>query len=78
MRIQIGMLNVIGWIATAVFASSYFFRQAAVLRKVQAAAACLWILYGILLGAVPVVAANLIVAAAAVWSARKRSVADES
>jgi len=62
------MLNWIGWLATAVFASSYFFRQAATLRKIQAGAALLWVVYGFLIGAMPVVVANVIVAAAAVYS----------
>ena len=72
------MLNAIGWIATAVFAASYFFRQPSALRKIQAGAACLWIVYGILLGALPVVAANVIVAIAALWSSRKRNALEES
>jgi hypothetical protein len=58
----------IGWIATALFAGSYFFRQAAMLKKMQAAAACLWIIYGLTIGAAPVVVANLIVAVAALFS----------
>jgi hypothetical protein len=62
------MLNAIGWVATAVFASSYFFRQPAMLRKIQAGAALLWVVYGFLIGALPVVVANLIVAGAAVYS----------
>lgn len=62
------ILNSIGWVATAVFASSYFFRQAATLRKIQAGAALLWVVYGFLIGAMPVVVANMIVAAAAVYS----------
>ncbi|MFZ3213519.1 MAG: YgjV family protein [Terriglobales bacterium] len=62
------MLNLIGWVATAVFASSYFFRQPATLRKIQAGAALLWVAYGFLIGAMPVVVANVIVAAAAVYS----------
>ena len=62
------ILNSIGWVATAVFASSYFFRQAATLRKIQAGAALLWVVYGFLIGAMPVVVANVIVAAAAVYS----------
>lgn len=61
------MLNAIGWLATAVFASSYFFRQPATLRKVQAGAALLWVAYGFLI-AMPVVVANMIVAGAAVYS----------
>ena len=62
------ILNSIGWVATAVFASSYFFRRAATLRKIQAGAALLWVVYGFLIGAMPVVVANVIVAAAAVYS----------
>ena len=72
------MLNAIGWIATAVFAISYFSRQPAALRKIQAGAACLWIVYGLLLGALPVVAANVIVAIAALWSSRNRDILKES
>jgi hypothetical protein len=72
------MLNTIGWLATATFAASYFSRQPAILRRVQAGAACLWIVYGILLGAMPVVAANVIVALAALWSSRKRNTLRES
>ena len=62
------MLDALGWIATAVFSSSYFFRQQAALRRIQALAACLWVAYGLAIGALPVVAANVIVAAAAIYS----------
>jgi hypothetical protein len=62
------LLNSIGWVATAVFGSSYFCKQAATLRKIQAGAALLWVAYGFLIGAMPVVVANLIVATAAVYS----------
>jgi len=61
-------LDWIGWVATAAFASSYFFKQPAALRKVQAAAALLWVVYGLLIHAFPVVVANLVVAAIAVFS----------
>jgi hypothetical protein len=59
----------LGWMATALFAASYLFRQSATLRRIQAAAACLWIVYGVSIGAMPVVVANLIVAVAALLSA---------
>ena len=59
------MLSAIGWLATAVFSASYFFRTPGALRRIQAAAACLWIVYGVAIHAWPVVIANLIVAAAA-------------
>ncbi|SPE33836.1 conserved exported hypothetical protein [Candidatus Sulfopaludibacter sp. SbA6] len=65
----------IGWVATALFASSYFFRQPAALRKVQAAAALLWVVYGGIIHALPVVAANLVVAAVAVYSTCTRRAA---
>ena len=48
----------IGWVATAVFASSYLCREAASLRRVQAA---------------PVIVANLIVAGVALASALRLS-----
>lgn len=61
-------LDWIGWVATALFASSYFFKQPMALRKVQALAALLWVVYGLTIHALPVVAANLVVAAVAVGS----------
>jgi hypothetical protein len=66
------MLQALGWTATAVFASSYLFRGQAALRRIQAAAACLWIAYGVAIHAAPVVAANAIVAAAALWSSASK------
>ncbi|HXY69542.1 MAG TPA: hypothetical protein VEH62_08835 [Gemmatimonadales bacterium] len=62
------MIDAIGWVATALFASSYLFKQPVVLRRTQALAAALWIVYGAIIHATPVVAANLIVAGLALWS----------
>ena len=61
-------LSLVGWLATAVFASSYLFRQPLMLRRIQAGAALLWVIYGVAIDAVPVVVANLIVAGAALCS----------
>jgi hypothetical protein len=61
-------LNALGWTATAFFASSYFFKQAAALRKIQAAAAVLWIIYGFEIHSAPVIVSNLMVALAAVYT----------
>jgi hypothetical protein len=61
-------LTIIGWLATAVFASSYFFRRPLTLRRIQAGATLLWVMYGIAIDAVPMVVANLIVAGAALYS----------
>jgi hypothetical protein len=58
----------IGWIATAAFGVSYFAKTPKALRLVQACAALLWIAYGFIIHAMPVVVANAIVAGAAVWS----------
>jgi uncharacterized protein with PQ loop repeat len=62
------MINSIGWVATAIFAVSYFCRQPKTLRMVQALAAVMWVAYGILIGAMPVIVANIIVALAAIYS----------
>ena len=62
------MLDILGWLATAIFSASYLFRQPAALRRVQAAAACLWIAYGLAIESWPVVAANILVAIAALSS----------
>ena len=58
----------LGWTATGVFTVSYLCRNAAALRRVQAAGALLWIAYGVLIGAPPVIAANVLVAGVALWS----------
>jgi len=67
------VIAALGWTATALFASSYLFKRPATLRRVQALGAVLWIVYGAVIHAPPVVAANLIVAGAALWSARGTS-----
>jgi hypothetical protein len=61
-------LEWIGWVATALFASSYFFKQANALRKVQAGAALMWVVYGVIIHAFPVVVANVVVASVALYS----------
>ncbi|HEV2442376.1 MAG TPA: hypothetical protein VGT07_07625 [Steroidobacteraceae bacterium] len=65
--------DVLGWIATLVFVGSYFFSKPAALRACQMLGAVLWIAYGVLIAAKPVIAANFLVFAAAAWTlARKR------
>ena len=64
----IRMPDYIGWLATATFASSYFSKHPARLRRIQALAALLWMSYGVLIHAVPIIVANLIVAALAIFS----------
>ena len=71
--------DLVGWAATATFAVSYFCRDPRTLRLIQAAAATMWLAYGIALNAPPVIVANVIVVGLALWSARStpRSVAPE-
>jgi inner membrane protein len=64
-------IEYLGWAATAVFVSSYFCARPDALKRVQMAGAAMWMVYGVLIGAVPVVAANLLVFAAAAWTARR-------
>lgn len=62
------MLDGLGWIATAIFASSYLVKTTRALRRTQALAALLWVGYGVCMNALPVIVANLIVAALALYS----------
>jgi len=61
----------IGWLATAVFAGSYFCKQAKTLRLLQALSALMWISYGLIIQAMPVVAANVTVAILAIYTTKK-------
>ena len=61
--------DLVGWAATVLFAVSYFCREQRTLRLIQAAAALLWLTYGVALHAAPVIVANVIVAGLALWSA---------
>jgi uncharacterized membrane protein len=67
----------IGWVATAIFASSYFFKQPKILRGIQAGAALLWVVYGVLIQATPVIVANVVVAAVALVSSLNRRAPDQ-
>jgi len=58
----------LGWVATTLFVGSYFFKRPALLRAMQMAGATLWIVYGAMIGAIPVVVANGLVFAAAAWT----------
>jgi len=66
------MADGIGWLATAVVVSSYFFRQPATLRRIQSVGALTWLVYGVLIHEPPVVVANVIVAGTALWSSFRR------
>lgn len=65
------MIDLLGWCATAVFVGSYFFRRPELLRRFQMLGAVMWVAYGFLVHALPVVAANLLVLGAAAWTAAR-------
>jgi hypothetical protein len=65
------MIDWLGWTATAVFVASYFCASPQTLKRVQMMGALMWIAYGVLIGASPVIVANLLVFAAAAWAAAK-------
>jgi membrane protein implicated in regulation of membrane protease activity len=65
----------IGWLATGVFVLSYACRRPMTMRLVQAGGAVLWVSYGLLLDAAPVIVANVLVGGAALfslWGGRRR------
>jgi hypothetical protein len=65
-------IELLGWIATAVFVGSYFFTRPSLLRSVQMFGALLWVIYGILINASPVIVANVLVFSAAAWTAFRK------
>ena len=64
--------DVIGWVATAVFVGSYLCTRAEALRRVQMVGAALWIGYGVVTQAAPVITANVLVLGAAAWTSRRQ------
>lgn len=72
------MNDALGWAATAVFVGSYFCGRPETLRRMQMLGALMWMAYGLLMHALPVVVANLLVVAAAAWTARREVAAEPS
>lgn len=62
----------IGWVAATVFAVSYLLKEQRSLRLVQSVAALLWMSYGIVNHAWPIIVANAVVASLALGSALLR------
>ncbi|MGB2714400.1 MAG: hypothetical protein WBC51_09500 [Vicinamibacterales bacterium] len=62
------MIEYLGWAATGVFVASYFFTGAQSIKRVQMVGALMWATYGLLIGASPVVVANLLVFGVAAWT----------
>jgi hypothetical protein len=69
----VSVTQILGWVATGVFVGSYFFSRPAALRALQMLGAALWIVYGFLIDATPVIAANVLVFAAAAWTSFTRN-----
>jgi hypothetical protein len=67
------MIDALGWAATVVFVASYFSRRVEVLRAVQMVGAVMWVIYGFLMEAPPVMAANMLLLLAAAWTAMRSS-----
>ncbi|MDP9013161.1 MAG: YgjV family protein [Pseudomonadota bacterium] len=68
----------LGWTATTVFVGSYFFARPSLLRGAQMLGALLWMTYGLLIGASPVIVANVLVFSAAAWTAFRQAPAPAS
>ncbi|MCA1562666.1 MAG: YgjV family protein [Acidobacteria bacterium] len=66
------MIDYLGCAATIVFVGSYFCTSPHVLRRVQMVGALMWMAYGVMMHAAPVVVANLLVLCAAGWTAAVR------
>jgi hypothetical protein len=68
------IIDSMGWVATLIFSASYFCKDPQRLRLLQALAAAVWIVYGVAIAATPLIVANVIVAALALYSARAAGV----
>ncbi len=66
-------IELLGWTATAVFVGSYFFSRPSVLRGAQMFGALLWVTYGALISASPVIVANVLVFSAAAWTMLRKA-----
>jgi hypothetical protein len=70
---SLGSADLLGWAATAVFVASYFFARPLLLRGAQMIGALLWLIYGVMISAPPVIVANVLVFSAAAWTAFRKA-----
>jgi hypothetical protein len=68
-------IDLLGWTATAVFVGSYFLARPSLLRGAQMIGALLWVTYGLLIHASPVIVANALVFSAAAWTMLRKPTA---
>ena len=66
------MIDLLGWVATALVVVSYLTKQPQALRRIQGVSACLWLAYGVAIHSNPVIVANIIVATAAILTSFRR------
>jgi hypothetical protein len=66
--LEFAVIEYLGWAATAVFVGSYLCKRSEALRRVQMLGALIWVVYGLFIQAMPVVAANLLVFSVAGWT----------
>lgn len=67
------MIAAIGWLATAIVVASYFTKGERALRVVQILGAVMWMAYGFVINSAPVIVANVLVMAAATWTAMRKA-----
>ncbi|BDG05544.1 hypothetical protein [Anaeromyxobacter oryzae] len=67
------LVEALGWAATATFIASYLFSRTELLVRAQMVGGVMWVIYGALVHAKPVVAANVLVVCAAAWKAWRPS-----
>lgn len=67
------LIESVGWLATAAVVASFFFADQDMLRKVQIFGASLWLVYGIAIGSLPVIVANVLVVTAATLTTIRRN-----
>lgn len=65
------MIQGLGWVATGIFTASYFFTRPGALRRMQMLGATMWLGYGVLLGAHPVMVANGLNLVVMMWMERR-------
>ena len=59
--------DLLGYLATSLFTLSFIVKSEANLLRAQMLAAGIWLIYGILIGATPVIVANALVAGGAIY-----------
>ena len=66
-------IDYLGWTATAVFVGSYFFSRPCLAARRADVRRALWVTYGVLIKASPVIVANVLVFSAAAWTTFRKA-----